>query len=134
MLAGAAGARGFDDCRVINILSMARTARYIGDDDLAQLLGHHARRTVLRYVGWGQYLDSVLVGKAVFQAAFAEPGSAAIIDPRQFIDAVHLLALSAGHPVPRHAVARGGPSGPASTPIAPTGRGCPSCGSATWAG
>ncbi|VEG25767.1 DUF1266 domain-containing protein [Actinomyces howellii] len=95
MLAGAAGARGFDDCRIVRILTLARTARHIDESQLADLLGRHARRIAQRYAGWGQYLASVLVGKAVFQATFAVAGNDYIIDPRQFVDAVHVLALSA---------------------------------------
>ena len=48
VLAGSAASRGFDDCRIINLLTRARTAGYIDDDALAALLERHARRRVAR--------------------------------------------------------------------------------------
>lgn len=95
MLAGAAGARGFDDCRIVNVLTRARTAGYIDDGALAGLLESHARRTLVHYSGWGQYLASVIVGKTAFQAMGATSGSHCIVPSQRILEAVHIMALSA---------------------------------------
>ena len=95
VLAGSAASRGFDDCRIINLLTRARTAGYIDDDALAALLERHARRIVTHYSGWGQYLASVIVGKVAFQAMYATAASPNIVDPQKILEAVHIMALSA---------------------------------------
>ncbi|MBF0697399.1 DUF1266 domain-containing protein [Actinomyces bowdenii] len=95
MLAGAAGARGFDDCRIVNLLTRARTAGYIDDAALAELLESHARRALAHYSGWGQYLASVIVGKTAFQAMYATSGSPYIVDEHKILEATHIMALSA---------------------------------------
>lgn len=62
-LANGMSIQGFDDCRIIDVLTKAYTAELINEEQFDKLFSSHTERIERCYTSWEQYLASCVLGK-----------------------------------------------------------------------
>lgn len=60
--------KGFDDCRIIDVITKSYAAKLIDDVTFSKLFEEHSNRIISSYSSWEQYFSSFVLGK-IFQIA-----------------------------------------------------------------
>lgn len=78
-------AQGFDDCRIIDVITKAYACGFVNDDEFNELFLSHAERIEQSYDSWKQYLASCVVGKLEQLCA----DSVTIVSKEEFIQDIY---------------------------------------------
>lgn len=84
------GVQGFDDCRIIDVLTKAYAGKLVSQAEFQELFDQETTRIKQDYESWEQYLASCVLGK-ILQFA---PTSSTIVTEESFILAVYGYCLA----------------------------------------
>lgn len=89
-LAGERGIQGFDDCRIIDVLTKAYAARLIDQASFDTLFAQQTQRIGVAYTSWQQYLASCVLGKLVQLV----PASWSVTSQEEYLMTIYALSVS----------------------------------------
>lgn len=82
--------QGFDDCRIIDVITKAYAGNLIDDDEFKDLFFKHSYRIRDSYESWEQYLSSCILGKLLQTVAY----SSTITTSEEFVSDIYSYCIA----------------------------------------